>query len=42
VNSLEDALRVELDNQSALYLTHDHREAVAAFMEKRQPEFKGC
>ena len=41
VNSLEDALRVEMDSQSALYLTKDHREAVAAFLEKRTPEFKG-
>lgn len=42
VNSLEDALRVELECQSALYLTKDHREAVAAFLEKRPPQFKGC
>lgn len=39
--NFEDALRNELDNQSALYLTADHREAVAAFMEKRAPVFRG-
>lgn len=42
INSLEDALRVELDGQPGLYLTKDHREAVAAFLEKRPPVFKGC
>lgn len=42
MGSLEDALRFEADNQPALYLTKDHREAVAAFMEKRPPVFKGC
>lgn len=42
VNGLEDALKFELDSQSSLYLTRDHREAVAAFFEKRQPVFKGC
>ncbi len=41
MNSLEDALRFELDNQPALYASRDHREAVAAFFDKRQPEFKG-
>jgi enoyl-CoA hydratase/carnithine racemase len=41
MGSVEDALTFEADNQPALYLTKDHREAVAAFMEKRAPEFKG-
>lgn len=42
INSLEDALNCEMQAQSSLYLTKDHREAVAAFLEKRTPEFKGC
>ncbi|MFA7553843.1 MAG: enoyl-CoA hydratase-related protein [Spongiibacteraceae bacterium] len=42
INSLEDALRCEMDNQSSLYLTKDHREAISAFLDKRQPQFKGC
>lgn len=42
INGLEDALQCELQGQSSLYLTKDHREAVAAFLEKRAPEFKGC
>lgn len=41
LTTLEDALRTEMDNQAALYLTKDHREAVAAFMEKRPPVFRG-
>ena len=41
MNSLEDALTYERDVQSSLYLTKDHREAVAAFLEKRSPVFKG-
>jgi len=41
INVLGDALAYEMDNQAALYLTQDHREAVAAFMEKRSPVFKG-
>jgi len=41
VNSLEDALDIELQGQPALYLTNDHREAVAAFLEKRTPVFEG-
>lgn len=41
VETLEGALRNEVDNQAALYLTADHKEAVAAFMEKRSPSFKG-
>jgi 2-(1,2-epoxy-1,2-dihydrophenyl)acetyl-CoA isomerase len=39
--TLEDALRSELDNQPALQMTSDHREAVAAFLEKRKPTFHG-
>jgi enoyl-CoA hydratase/carnithine racemase len=42
IGSLDDALDVELENQSALYVTSDHREAVSAFFEKRPPQFKGC
>lgn len=42
INSMEDALQCELQAQSSLYLTKDHREAVAAFLEKREPQFKGC
>jgi enoyl-CoA hydratase/carnithine racemase len=41
INTLGDALDYEMDNQAALYLTQDHREAVAAFMEKRPPVFRG-
>ncbi|WP_296259679.1 MULTISPECIES: enoyl-CoA hydratase/isomerase family protein [unclassified Pseudomonas] len=41
INCLEDALAYEVDNQSALYLTQDHREAVDAFVNKRPAEFKG-
>jgi enoyl-CoA hydratase/carnithine racemase len=41
INTLGDALAYEMDNQAALYLTQDHREAVSAFMEKRPPVFRG-
>ncbi|MES2898961.1 MAG: enoyl-CoA hydratase-related protein [Pseudomonadota bacterium] len=41
IANFEDVLRTERDNQAALYLTKDHREAVSAFMEKRAPDFKG-
>lgn len=41
IDSLDDALAFEMDNQAALYLTQDHREAVAAFLEKRPPQFRG-
>jgi 2-(1,2-epoxy-1,2-dihydrophenyl)acetyl-CoA isomerase len=41
INKLDDALAYEMDNQAALYLTKDHREAVAAFLEKRPPVFRG-
>lgn len=40
IQSLADALAYEMDNQAALYLTQDHREAVAAFLEKRAPAFR--
>lgn len=38
---LDDALRWEMDNQSAMFLTRDHREGVNAFFDKRPPDFKG-
>lgn len=38
--TLEDALRFELDNQPGLFQTKDHREAVNAFLEKRDPVFR--
>ena len=41
LHTFEDALRNEMDNSPGLYLTRDHREAVAAFMEKRPPQFTG-
>lgn len=41
INCLDDALAYEMDNQAALYLTRDHREAVDAFLNKRAPEFIG-
>lgn len=42
ITTLEDVLRAEKDNQSALFLTKDHREGVAAFMAKRPPKFSGA
>lgn len=41
IANFEDVLRTEMDNQAALYLTKDHREAVSAFLEKRAPQFRG-
>ncbi|MBA1204255.1 enoyl-CoA hydratase/isomerase family protein [Pseudomonas capeferrum] len=41
VTCLGDALDYEMDNQAALYLTRDHREAVDAFLNKRSPKFTG-
>lgn len=39
--TFEDALAAELDYQPRLLLTSDQREAVAAFLEKRKPQFNG-
>lgn len=41
IERLDDAFAYEMDNQAALYLTKDHREAVSAFLEKRPPVFCG-
>jgi enoyl-CoA hydratase/carnithine racemase len=41
MGTLDEALGYEMDNQAALYLTQDHREAVEAFMGKRPPNFRG-
>jgi len=38
-HSLNESLNVEIDYQSVLRATADHKEAVAAFMEKRAPQF---
>ncbi|MCW2705979.1 MAG: Enoyl-CoA hydratase/isomerase [Blastococcus sp.] len=40
-DSLEDTLALEARLQSELGRTHDHLEAVEAFLEKRAPEFTG-
>ena len=39
--SLEAVLQMEVDGQSALFRTDDHAEGREAFLEKRQPRFKG-
>jgi 2-(1,2-epoxy-1,2-dihydrophenyl)acetyl-CoA isomerase len=39
--SLPDVLAAEQEAQSRLGLTSDHRNAVAAFLAKRRPEFRG-
>jgi enoyl-CoA hydratase/carnithine racemase len=40
-DTLADCQRSEVDQQSALMTTADHREAVAAFLAKRKPVFVG-
>lgn len=42
IDSLDDALRAEVDYQGLLRETQDHHEAVRAFGEKRPPRFTGA
>jgi len=42
IPSLEDILASEIDNQSALLESADHREGVSAFREKRAARFSGA
>jgi 2-(1,2-epoxy-1,2-dihydrophenyl)acetyl-CoA isomerase len=39
--SLEQTMKLEAGAQEELSHTHDHREALAAFLAKRRPEFQG-
>jgi len=41
-NSLDDQLDLERDLQQLAGRSDDYREGVSAFMDKREPEFKGC
>jgi enoyl-CoA hydratase len=39
--SLPTALSMEMDSTALLFATADKTEGIAAFVEKRDPEFKG-
>jgi enoyl-CoA hydratase/carnithine racemase len=39
--TLEETMNAEVDYQAVLMQTRDHKEAVAAFLEKRKPSFTG-
>lgn len=40
-NDFDAAVQTETFGLDYLFKTHDHREAVAAFLEKREPQFRG-
>ena len=41
MNDMSTAMRHETDLNPLVRTTHDHQEAVAAFLEKRKPQFRG-
>lgn len=42
IANVEDAVRAETENWGDMFRTHDQKEGMRAFLEKRKPQFKDC